>query len=630
MSNKLTDEQIAEFKEAFQLFDKDGDGSVTTQELGIVMRSLNQNPSDAELADMINEIDADGNGTIDFPEFLTLMARKMKDTDTEEEIKEAFKVFDKDGNGYISAAELKHVMTSLGEKMTEAEVEEMIREADIDGDGQINLDEFLKMMAAEYEYKVPRELLDVSPDDSFFKQDSYLKPFLENDAFIFELDSLIDEMEQPTNISNTKQPELTVSENEHVDTIFALTKKIKELQAQLTQTTTQFSDYREFVKSSLFNNENVNPEEFDAKVTIKAEPSDYYFDSYSYNSIHMEMIKDSVRTDSYRDFILKNSTAFKGKTVLDVGCGTGILSMFAASAGASKVYAVDNSEIIHKARQNIKDNGFQDIIVPIMGKIEEINLPTDHVDIIISEWMGYFLLFESMLDSVLVARDKFLNKETGIMGPDRSSIHLVAVHDPEYVTENVDFWDSVYGFSMKSMKQGITKDAIVAVVPNYVVASSPYTIASFDHYTCTPLDLDFHSVFSLPITSPDCKVIHGFLGYFDVTFSTHRKSSPHSPESSENDVFFSTGPQFTPTHWKQTMFLLDYPISVEVGDTIFGIFNCKKNSINPRELDVSIEYSTVPRQFMESKTSAFELDVCSFENIKNNIIPDLAIPYIRK
>ncbi|NXW13941.1 CALM protein, partial [Circaetus pectoralis] len=78
------------------------------------------------------------NGTIDFPEFLTMMARKMKDTDSEEEIREAFRVFDKDGNGYISAAELRHVMTNLGEKLTDEEVDEMIREADIDGDGQVN------------------------------------------------------------------------------------------------------------------------------------------------------------------------------------------------------------------------------------------------------------------------------------------------------------------------------------------------------------------------------------------------------------------------------------------------------------------------------------------------------------
>jgi calmodulin len=103
----VTEEQIAEFKEAFSLFDKDGDGTITTKELGTVMRSLGQNPTEAELQDMINEVDADGNGTIDFPEFLTLMARKMKDTDSEEEILEAFKVFDKDGNGFISAAELR-------------------------------------------------------------------------------------------------------------------------------------------------------------------------------------------------------------------------------------------------------------------------------------------------------------------------------------------------------------------------------------------------------------------------------------------------------------------------------------------------------------------------------------------
>ena len=135
---QLTEEQIAEFKEAFSLFDKDGDGTITTKELGTVMRSLGQNPTEAELQDMINEVDADGNGTIDFPEFCTLMARKMKDTDSEEELKEAFRVFDKDGNGFISAAELRHIMTNLGEKLTDEEVDEMLREADIDGDGQIN------------------------------------------------------------------------------------------------------------------------------------------------------------------------------------------------------------------------------------------------------------------------------------------------------------------------------------------------------------------------------------------------------------------------------------------------------------------------------------------------------------
>jgi calmodulin len=114
------------------------------------MRSLGQNPTEAELQDMINEIDAMGNRTIDFPEFLTVMARKMKDTDKPDDIKDAFKVFDKERNGFISSAELKNIMTQLGEKFSEEEVDEMLREADVDGDGQINYDEFVDMMTLKY------------------------------------------------------------------------------------------------------------------------------------------------------------------------------------------------------------------------------------------------------------------------------------------------------------------------------------------------------------------------------------------------------------------------------------------------------------------------------------------------
>jgi calmodulin len=137
MTENLTEEQIAEFKEAFQIFDKDGDGSITTKELGTVMRSLGQNPSEEELQKMIEEVDKDGSGTIDFKEFLTLMARKMNDTDTEEELIDAFKV---------SAHELRFVMTTAGEQLTNEEIDEMIREADIDGDGYIDYEEFVRMM----------------------------------------------------------------------------------------------------------------------------------------------------------------------------------------------------------------------------------------------------------------------------------------------------------------------------------------------------------------------------------------------------------------------------------------------------------------------------------------------------
>ncbi|XP_028676067.1 calcium-binding protein LPS1-alpha-like [Erpetoichthys calabaricus] len=149
MADQLPPEQIAEFREAFALFDKDGDGTITSKELGTVMRALGQNPSEAELQDMINEVDADSNGIVDFTEFLTLMVKRIKELDSEEEIREAFKVFDKDGDGSISAEELHLVMKNLGEDLTDEEIYEMIREADMDGDGQINYEEFVQMMTAK-------------------------------------------------------------------------------------------------------------------------------------------------------------------------------------------------------------------------------------------------------------------------------------------------------------------------------------------------------------------------------------------------------------------------------------------------------------------------------------------------
>ena len=136
----MSDEQVAEFKEAFMLFDKDLDGRITATELGIVMRSLGQRPTETELKNMVTLVDQDGNGTIEFNEFLNMMSRKMKETDKEEELKEAFRVFDRNGDGFISAPELRLVMTNLGEKLTDEEVEDMIREADLDGDGLVNYD----------------------------------------------------------------------------------------------------------------------------------------------------------------------------------------------------------------------------------------------------------------------------------------------------------------------------------------------------------------------------------------------------------------------------------------------------------------------------------------------------------
>jgi len=143
---EMTEEQKNEFKEAFALFDKDGDGSITAIELGEVMRKLGQEPSNEELTDMVNEVDVDGNGQIDFDEFCFMMGKKLSDGDNDEELKEAFKVFDKDGDGKISPEELRTVMASLGENLTELEVKNMIHEADKNGDGEIDYEEFITMM----------------------------------------------------------------------------------------------------------------------------------------------------------------------------------------------------------------------------------------------------------------------------------------------------------------------------------------------------------------------------------------------------------------------------------------------------------------------------------------------------
>merc|ERR1712212_1284861 len=169
----------------------------------------------------------------------------------------------------------------------------------------------------------------------------------------------------------------------------------------------------------------INPKEKDelarkevSKLAIEEMTSkDYYFDSYAHFGIHEEMLKDEVRTLTYRNSMYHNRHLFKDKIVLDVGCGTGILSMFAAKAGAKKVYGVEMSNIVQHAKKIVSTNGLADKVTIVRGKSEEIALPVEKVDVVISEWMGYCLFYESMLDSVLYARDKWLAPD-GLMFPD--------------------------------------------------------------------------------------------------------------------------------------------------------------------------------------------------------------------
>ncbi|PHJ22706.1 arginine n-methyltransferase [Cystoisospora suis] len=159
--------------------------------------------------------------------------------------------------------------------------------------------------------------------------------------------------------------------------------------------------------------------------------ADYYFNSYAHFGIHEEMLKDSVRTGCYQRAICQNSHLFADKIVLDVGSGTGILSLFAARAGAKHVYGIECSEIVNIARKVVRENEMEDKITFIQGKAEEVSLPVDKVDIIVSEWMGYFLLYESMLDTVLFCRDKWL-KPGGMVFPDKASLYIAAIEDADY------------------------------------------------------------------------------------------------------------------------------------------------------------------------------------------------------
>merc|ERR1711997_1236936 len=147
MSENLTEQQISEYKEAFALFDKTGDGAIGSDMIGTVIRSLGGSPTEAELKQMIaNVLEGKDSNKITFPEFLTMMAQTIQYKDNEEEVREAFRVFDKEKTGFISAAELRHIMTNLGEKLSEEEADEMIKEADPDQNGQINYEEFVTMM----------------------------------------------------------------------------------------------------------------------------------------------------------------------------------------------------------------------------------------------------------------------------------------------------------------------------------------------------------------------------------------------------------------------------------------------------------------------------------------------------
>ncbi|KAL6066753.1 Protein arginine N-methyltransferase 8 [Balamuthia mandrillaris] len=310
---------------------------------------------------------------------------------------------------------------------------------------------------------------------------------------------------------------------------------------------------------------------------LNGKSKDYYFNSYSHFSIHEEMLKDHVRTSKYQQAILQNASVFQDKVVLDVGCGTGILCMFAAQAGAKQVIGIDCSNIVEQARTIVDVNGFSDVITIIKGKVEEVELPVDKVDIIISEWMGYFLLYENMLETVIFARDKWL-VEGGLIFPDKATLYLCAIEDNDYKNEKIHWWDNVYGFDMSIIKDIAIHEPLIDTVDAQTVVTDNYPILTIDILKAKPTDVAFSSPFTLKARRND--LIHAFVAYFDMYFTL-------GPVV----VSFSTGPRAEYTHWKQTVFYLHDVLSVFTGEEIKGSISSKPNEKNPRDCDITIHYT---------------------------------------
>ena len=317
-----------------------------------------------------------------------------------------------------------------------------------------------------------------------------------------------------------------------------------------------------------------------------SEKFDYYFDSYAHYGIHESMLKDAHRTESYRDAMIRNPHVFRDKIVLDVGCGTGILSMFAVTAGARKVYAVDCSDIAQKAKSIIRENGMEDKITVIQGKLEDLSLETK-VDIIVSEWMGYFLLYESMMNSVLDARNRFGTKDTIIL-PNKATIYLCGIEDRELWARKALHWENVHGIKMRCMSRKSLIEPLVEIVKPSQIITNVQSLVSFDLNSVEVPDLTFEKPFKL-IARKDQR-LHALCGHFDTLFDLHE------------NVLLTTSPFGTTTHWKQTVFYLAEPITLKTGDSIMGTLSCAPNKGNHRDLDICITMQ------IETQTEVIKLE----------------------
>uniref|UniRef100_A0AAV1UTA8 Protein arginine N-methyltransferase domain-containing protein n=1 Tax=Peronospora matthiolae TaxID=2874970 RepID=A0AAV1UTA8_9STRA len=351
-----------------------------------------------------------------------------------------------------------------------------------------------------------------------------------------------------------------------------------------------------------------------------------YFCTYAYIYHQKQMLSDDLRMQSYRDAIFLNPNHFQDKVVLDVGTGSGILAIWAAQAGARRVFAVEATDIAVQARKVIKANGQDHIVTVIQSKIEDVELP-EKVDVIISEWMGYFLLRESMFDSVLVARDRWL-KADGAMFPSHASMSIAPMCNEDNSNKRfaefssaMDRWRSFVDNTKAAwgVDMGVLGNAFRKEQEQYSLHTSSWEelnakdligdeneFAKWDLKNCTLDDIkEIKASFSMPISI--MSRFGGIAGWFDVDF----KGCVENPAMKE--VTLTTSPFVQPTHWGQQVFPLYPPVQVCEGDVVIGDIAVMRRADNQRLMNVKFDFRIHRPDDGDERSTASPLNSAVFQ-----------------
>ena len=234
------------------------------------------------------------------------------------------------------------------------------------------------------------------------------------------------------------------------------------------------------------------------------------------------------------------------------------------------------------------------------GKIEEVSLPVKTVDIIVSEWMGYCLLYEAMLDSVIWARDHYL-APWGLMIPSHCTLRIAPMADPEYIDEHIHHWNDVYGFDMSSMRKDIYKDVVIRDVEASAIPAESSPFLQLCLRTTKKEELTFASnAFSCTLKT-DIEALDGFVVWFDTFFNQSPYFRDPAVGKAEDyvrqggqSIAFTTGPYGKRTHWQQCCLLIDDrgkpQQTLKKGQIISGSICYGKRDDDNRALDIKVQW----------------------------------------